>query len=308
MAQIFNNITETIGKTPLVKLNRVTDNAKATVLAKLEYFNPAGSVKDRIGYAMVVDAEKRGLLDKDTVIIEPTSGNTGIGLAMVSAARGYKLILTMPENMSTERKKMLKALGAELVLTPKEKGMKGAIEKVKELESVYDKVFLPNQFENPANPEMHSKTTAEEIWNDTDGNVDILVAGVGTGGTLTGIAEALKKRKPEFKIVAVEPAGSPVLSDGTPGSHKLQGIGAGFIPKVLNTAIIDEIIKVENEDAFSTARRMAKDEGIFAGISSGAAVFAAIKIAQKPENTKKTIVVILPSTGERYLSTELYDL
>jgi len=307
MARLFNNITETIGGTPLVKLNRVVGDAPANVYVKLESFNPASSVKDRIGNALITDAENAGLIDKDTVIIEPTSGNTGIALAFVSAAKGYRLILTMPESMSIERRKILKSLGAELILTPAEKGMKGAIEKAEELKLEHEKVFIPQQFQNPSNPEIHRKTTAEEIWRDTDGEVDILVAGIGTGGTITGVSEVIKQRKPEFKTIAVEPENSPVLSGGAPGPHKIQGIGAGFIPDILNTDIIDEIVKVKNEDAFSTAKRLAKEEGILAGISSGASVAAAIEVANRPENKGKLIVAILPDTGERYLSTALFD-
>lgn len=307
MARLFNNITETIGGTPLVKLNRVVDDAPANVYAKLESFNPASSVKDRIGNALISDAEKAGLLDKDTVIIEPTSGNTGIALAFVSAAKGYKLILTMPESMSIERRKILKSLGAELVLTPAEKGMKGAIEKAEELKTEHEKVFIPQQFQNPSNPEIHRKTTAEEIWRDTDGEVDILVAGIGTGGTITGVSEVIKQRKPEFKTIAVEPENSPVLSGGAPGPHKIQGIGAGFVPDILNTGIIDEIVQVKNEDAFANAKRLAKEEGILSGISAGAAVTAAVEVAKRPENEGKLIVVVLPDTGERYLSTALFD-
>lgn len=307
MARLFNDITETIGNTPLVKLNKVIGDIPSNVYAKLESFNPASSVKDRIGNALICDAEEQGLLDSDTIIIEPTSGNTGIALAFVSAAKGYKLILTMPESMSLERRKILKTLGAELVLTPAAKGMKGAIEKAEQLAKEYDKVFIPQQFENKSNPEIHRKTTAEEIWADTDGDVDILVAGIGTGGTITGISEVIKQRKPEFITVAVEPEGSPVISGGSPGPHKIQGIGAGFIPGNLNTEIIDEVIKVKNEDAFDIAKRLAREEGILAGISSGAAVKAAIEIASRNENKDKLIVVILPDTGERYLSTALFD-
>ena len=303
---VAKDVTELIGNTPLVQLNRITKGARAKVLAKLESFNPLGSVKDRIGVAMILDAEEKGLITQDTVVIEPTSGNTGIALAFVCAARGYRLILTMPETMSSERRQLLRALGAEIVLTPGAEGMAGAVRKAEELALRLPKTFMPQQFKNPANPEIHRLTTAEEIWRDTEGQVDILVAGVGTGGTITGVAEVLKERKPGFKAVAVEPASSPVLSGGEPGPHRIQGIGAGFVPEVLRLDLIDEVVRVTDEDAQETSRRLAREEGILAGISSGAAVWAALQVADRPENEGKTIVAILPDTGERYLSTGLY--
>jgi len=304
MSEIFADISLTIGNTPLIRLNRVKAGT-AEIYAKIESANPLFSVKDRIGRAMIAAAEADGRIKADTVIIEPTSGNTGIALAFICATRRYRLILTMPETMSVERRKLLKHLGAELVLTPGPEGMKGAINKARELAAATTGSFMPNQFENPANPEIHRQTTAEEIWRDTDGLVDILVAGVGTGGTITGVAEVIKARRPGFKAIAVEPDASPVLSGGTPGPHKIQGIGAGFVPAVLNTKIIDEVVRVSNDDAFATARRLAREEGILCGISSGAAVWAALQVAARPENNGKKIVVILPDTGERYLSTDL---
>ena len=307
MSRVCSDITHTIGATPLVRLHALSAGLDATLLAKLEFMNPLGSVKDRIGSSMIADAEARGLIHKDTLIVEPTSGNTGIALAFVCAVKGYRLMLTMPETMSMERKKLLKHLGAELVLTPGSEGMKGAIAKAREILAQTPHAFMPDQFSNPANPEIHRKTTAEEIWNDTGGNADILVAGVGTGGTITGISEVIKARKSSFRTIAVEPAASPVLSGGKPGPHKIQGIGAGFIPKVLNTGIIDEVVTVPNERAFETARSAAKKEGILCGISSGAALWAALEIARRPESRGKQIVVVLPSTGERYVSTELFE-
>lgn len=308
MSKIAKILTELIGNTPLVELTNYnkTNDLGATVIAKLEYFNPGGSVKDRIAYAMIKEAEEKGLINSNTTIIEPTSGNTGIGLAWVAAAKGYKLIITMPETFSIERRRLMAALGAEIVLTPGAEGMPGAIKRAQELASEIENSFVPQQFENPANPEFHRVTTAEEIWRDTDGKVDIFVAGVGTGGTITGVGEVLKKKNPDIKIVAVEPADSPVLSGGQKGPHKIQGIGAGFIPKILNMEIIDEIFKVENDSAFETSRKLAKSEGLLVGISSGAALYAATEIAKRPENKGKTIVVVLPDTGERYLSTELF--
>ncbi len=307
MARIFEDITKTVGNTPLVRLNRIFSGAKAAVIAKIESFNPLSSVKDRIGVAMIEDAERKGILRQGSVIVEPTSGNTGIALAFTAAAKGYRLILTMPETMSVERRHLFRIFGAELVLTPGAEGMKGAIRKAEELAASVPGAYMPQQFKNPANPEVHRRTTAEEIWNDTDGRVDILVSGVGTGGTLTGVSEAIKKRKPGFRAVAVEPDSSPVLSGGKPGPHKIQGIGAGFVPDVLNTKIIDEIIRVKDEDAGNTARRLAREEGILGGISSGAAVWAALEVAKREENKDKLIVVVLPDTGERYLSTWLFQ-
>jgi cysteine synthase len=304
---VYQDITGTVGNTPLVRINRLAAGLKATVLAKLESFNPVSSVKDRIGVAMIDAAEKAGLIDRDTLIVEPTSGNTGIALAFVCAARGYRLILTMPETMSLERRQLLKIFGAEVVLTDGAKGMRGAIEKAEEIIREHPRSFIPQQFDNPANPEAHRRTTAEEIWKDTDGTVDVFVAGIGTGGTLTGVGEVLKKRKPSVRIAAVEPADSPVLSGGKLGAHKIQGIGAGFVPGVLNVNIYDEVIRVANEDAGDIARRLAREEGIFAGISSGAALWAGIEIAKRKESEGRTIVVLLPDTGERYLSTWLFQ-
>jgi cysteine synthase len=304
--KIANDVTELIGNTPLVRLRRVTDGAVAQVVVKLEFYNPAHSVKDRIGFSMIDAAERAGKIKKDTIIVEPTSGNTGIALAMVCAARGYKCVLTMPETMSKERRILLRAYGAELILTPGSEGMAGAIRKAEELAASDPRYFLPQQFKNPANPEIHRKTTAEEIWRDTDGKVDILVSGVGTGGTITGVSEVIKSRKPSFRAIAVEPDASPVLSGGQKGPHPIQGIGAGFVPDVLNTKIYDEIIRVKNDDAFETARRMAKEEGLLVGISSGAATWAAVQVARRAENKDKLIVVIIPSFGERYLSTALF--
>jgi cysteine synthase A len=307
MGGIFNDITGTIGNTPLVRINKISAGANASVLAKLESFNPLSSAKDRIGVAMIEAAEKKGLVDKETVIIESTSGNTGVALAFVCASRGYRLILTMPETMSEERRHLLRILGAEIVLTEGQKGMKGAVDKARELAGKMPRSYIPDQFNNPANPEAHRKTTAEEIWRDTGGKVDVFVAGVGTGGTLTGVGEVLKERNPAVRIIAVEPKDSPVLSGGKPGAHKIQGIGAGFIPGVLNRNIIDEIIQVDSDDAGSTARRLAREEGILAGISCGAAMWAALDIAKRAGLSGKTIVVLLPDTGERYLSTWLFQ-
>jgi len=308
MEKIYEDLTKTIGNTPLVRLNRVTKGLDATVVAKLELFNPLASVKDRIGVAMIEAAEKAGHIKDDTIILEPTSGNTGIALAFVCAAKGYKLVLVMPETMSVERRKLLKAQGADLVLTPGPLGMKGAVATAEEMLAKDPRYYyIPQQFRNPSNPEIHRKTTAEEIWRDTDGKVDIVVSGVGTGGTITGIADVIKSRKSGFKAIAVEPAASPVLEGGKPGPHKIQGIGAGFIPDVLRLDLVDEIIPVTNEDAFATTRRLAKEEGIVVGMSSGAATWAALKVAARPENKGKLIVVILPDTGERYLSTALFE-
>ena len=309
MGRVYKSLTELVGKTPLLELSNYEKkhNLVATVIAKLEYYNPAGSVKDRIAKAMIEDAEKKGILKPDSVIIEPTSGNTGIGLSSIAAARVYRLILTMPETMSIERRNLLKAYGAELVLTEGAKGMKGAIAKAQELAAELPNSFIPGQFDNPANPAIHKATTGPEIWEDTDGDVDIFVAGIGTGGTITGAGEFLKSKNPNLKIVAVEPDDSPVLSEGRAGAHKIQGIGAGFVPKVLNTNIYDEIVRVKNDDAFATGRELAKTEGLLVGISSGAALWAATQVAKRPENKGKKIVVILPDTGERYLSTPLFS-
>ncbi|MEW5758916.1 MAG: cysteine synthase A [Candidatus Omnitrophota bacterium] len=307
MPKIYSDITKTVGNTPLIRINKISQGLDATILAKLESFNPLSSIKDRIGIAMIDAAEEKGLLKKNSVIIEPTSGNTGIALAFIAAARGYRLILTMPDTMSLERRQLLKIFGAELVLTEGIKGMKGAVEKAEELVKKTANSFMPQQFNNLENPEIHRKTTAEEIWNDTDGNVDIFIAGIGTGGTITGVGEVLKKKNPKVKVIGIEPADSPVLSGGKPGPHKIQGIGAGFVPEVLNRKIIDEILEVSNEDAGDFARKLAKEEGIFTGISSGAAMWAALEVAKRKESKGKTIIVILPDTGERYLSTWVYQ-
>jgi cysteine synthase len=307
MGRIYENITETIGRTPLVKVGRL-NNTQVTIVAKLEFFNPGGSVKDRIGFSMIDEAERAGKIQPGvTTLVEPTSGNTGIALAMVAAAKGYRLILTMPETMSLERRKLLKAYGAELVLTPGTEGMNGAIRQAESIVAELENGYMPQQFKNSANPEIHRKTTAEELWEDTDGKIDILIAGVGTGGTITGVSEILKARKPSFQAIAIEPEASPVLSGGTPGPHKIQGIGAGFVPDVLNTQIYDEVVRVSNENAYATARRFGKEEGLLLGISGGAAAWAALEVARRPENAGKLIVFIAPSNGERYLSTPLYE-
>ncbi len=308
MAKIYDNITETIGNTPLVRLNKITEGLDATIAVKLESHNPLGSVKDRIALSMINEAEKAGKINPDTIIVEPTSGNTGIGLAFICAARGYRLILTMPETMSMERRQLLKAFGAELILTPGAEGMPGAVNKAEELVARGENYFMPQQFNNPANPAIHRETTAHEIWEDTGGKVDILVAGVGTGGTITGVSQAIQEKNPAFKAIAVEPARSPVLSGGERGPHKIQGIGAGFIPAVLDLSMVDETIQVDDDDATATTRRLAREEGIFVGISSGAAVYAALQVASRPENRGKLIVTILASTGERYLSSGLFDM
>ena len=307
MAKIANFISELIGHTPLLRLNRITDGCKGEVIAKLEFFNPCGSIKDRIGFSMIEAAEKAGLIRKDTIILEPTSGNTGVALAFICAAKGYPLVLTMPDTMSVERIHLLRMFGAEVILTPGNEGMTGAVKTAEEMASKDSRYFIPQQFKNPANPEIHKATTALEIWEDTDGQVDILVAGVGTGGTITGVSEVIKKRKPEFKAIAVEPESSPVLSGGRPGPHKIQGIGAGFVPEVLQMGLVDEVIRVSNEDAGLFTKRLAKEEGVLAGISSGAAVWAAIEVAKRQGSKGKMIVVILPDTGERYISTWLFN-
>ncbi len=307
MANIFNSIVNLIGNTPLIRLNTIAENCQAEVVVKLESFNPGGSIKDRIGLSMIKAAEEKGLINKNSVLLEPTSGNTGIALAMICAARGLKCVLVMPENMSRERQAILAGLGAELVLTPKEKGMKGAVDKALEMAAADKRYFIPLQFQNPANPEIHSLTTAEEIWNDTDGRVDYLVAGVGTGGTITGISRAIKKKKPSFKAIAVEPAESPVLSGGSPAPHKIQGIGAGFIPQVMDLSLVDEIMRVKSQDALNTAKKLMRLEGLMCGISSGAACHAALELAMRPETKGKLIVAILPDLAERYISTELFS-